>query len=58
MQISPHDLWKEDNGNLLAQKHMGHIVTDLESVFGQKGKKNMVKRKEAHAYLTKRDTDD
>lgn len=32
MQISPQDLWNEDNGNLLAYAHMGHIVTDLLSL--------------------------
>ena len=32
MQISPQDLWNEDNGNSLAYVHMGHIVTDLSSL--------------------------
>lgn len=32
MQISPQDLWNEDNGNSLAYAHMGHIVTDLLSL--------------------------
>lgn len=49
MQISPHDTWNEDNGNLLAWKHTGHIVTDLLSLSSAKRKK-MVKRKEAQTY--------
>lgn len=49
MQISPHDLWNEDNGNLLAiEAHGTHCDRLIESVFGQEREKNG-KRKEAQA---------
>lgn len=46
MQISPHDLWNEDNGNLLAiEAHGTHCDRLIESVFGQKREKKMAKEK-------------